>query len=82
MKKEQSYSSIGAEQNINKDSSVGLTHSANTPQLHEGKGGRGAFVRRGTDKYGRVRSQTQPQTTGITQYQNTPLFFESKGGRG
>ena len=40
------------------------------------------FVRRSTDKYGSVRSQTLPQTAGITQHQNTPLFFESKGGRG
>ena len=79
MKKEQSYSSIGAEQNINKDSSVGLTHSANTPQLHEGKEGRGAFVRRGTEEYGRVRSQIPPQTACSAQNQNTPLFLKEKG---
>ena len=38
--------------------------------------------RTGTDKYGRVRSCTPPQTACFARKQNTPLFFESKGGRG
>ncbi|MBR7103728.1 MAG: hypothetical protein IKC65_02190, partial [Lentisphaeria bacterium] len=42
----------------------------------------GSFERMGTDKYGRVRSQTQPQTAGITHNKNTPLFFESERGFG
>ena len=42
----------------------------------------GLCVRMSTEKYGRVRSQPQPQTAGITHNKNTPLFFESEGERG
>ena len=38
----------------------------------------GAFVRIGTDKYGRVRSSAPQNTAGFAQQQNTPLFLKEK----
>ncbi|MBR7103883.1 MAG: hypothetical protein IKC65_02985, partial [Lentisphaeria bacterium] len=50
-----------------------------TPLFLESKGERGAFVRRGTEVYGSVRSQPQPQTACSAQHQNNQLFLKEKG---